>query len=814
MFKDMKLAKRMYSQFALAIMPLVVVILYQVLAVSDLPARMDKALATYDTGLQASSNYKSFLDGVDAAVDTGDFSKKSLQTLADAKEKIDALAKAAPSDDILAAKASIQKIQSALAAKNALTSIVPLKSHISGVDAALGTSIAEIKTRLSDMVHEDERSNQRREGVTLAVVGATLLLLVFIIRSIVLGITRPLSQAVQIAQDVAAGKLDSAVKVESKDETGQLLSSLSDMRAVLGKFQVEQAEMARRHAAGAIDHAMPAQSLPGAYGDMAASINSLVKAHMDVKFRLVDLVDAYARGNFDLEMETLPGLKQRVTNSARAARLQLQKAADAAIANERVVQALNKANTNVMIANVNNDIIFMNDAVCAMMQHNESELRKSLPQFDANTLIGKNIDVFHKNPAHQRGILSALAATYSTQIQVGNLHFGLVANPIVDARGDRLGTVVEWTDRTAEVSVEREVAAVVQAAAVGDFSQRLGVEGKTGFFAGLSVGMNRVMETSEQGLTDVADLLAAFAEGDLTTRIHRDYQGLFGKVKVSANSTAENLTRVLSQVRDAADALTGAASQVSATAQSLSQAASEQASSVEETSSQIASMSASITQNSDNAKVTDGMAAKASKEATDGGHAVGQTLAAMKLIATKIGIVDDIAYQTNLLALNAAIEAARAGEHGKGFAVVAAEVRKLAERSQQAAKEISDLAGNSVSTAERAGKLLDEIVPTIQKTSQLVQEITTASGEQNESVVQIGGAMGQLSKATQQNASASEELASTSEELSHQAEQLQSSIAFFRTGDEIPPFPNRREASTIGRRMQSMQLSTAGRTEH
>jgi methyl-accepting chemotaxis protein len=195
-------------------------------------------------------------------------------------------------------------------------------------------------------------------------------------------------------------------------------------------------------------------------------------------------------------------------------------------------------------------------------------------------------------------------------------------------------------------------------------------------------------------------------------------------------------------------------------------------------------MSASIGQNSDNARVTDGMATKASKEATDGGGAVSETVKAMKQIAAKIGIVDDIAYQTNLLALNAAIEAARAGEHGKGFAVVAAEVRKLAERSQEAAKEIGDLASASVSTAERAGKLLDEIVPSIQKTSELVQEIAAASSEQSDSVTQIGGAMGQLSKATQQNASASEELAATSEELSGQAEQLQQSVAFFNIGDD------------------------------
>ena len=452
--------------------------------------------------------------------------------------------------------------------------------------------------------------------------------------------------------------------------------------------------------------------------------------------------------------------------------------------NTRIKNALDKCTTNVMIADASNQIVYMNDTVSEMMKRNEAELRKSLPNFNASKLIGEVIDVFHKNPAHQRGMLSSMSSTFRTQIKVGDLYFGLIANPIVDTKGGRVGTVVEWSDRTAEVGVENEVADIVKAASQGDFAQRLATAGKTGFFANLATNMNQLLDTSEQGLTDVADVLAAFAEGDLSQRIERDYAGLFGKVKESANSTADNLARVMGEVRAAADALTGAANQVSATAQSLSQSASEQASSVEETTASIDQMSASISQNSDNAKITDGMATKASKEAGDGGQAVTQTVAAMKQIAQKISIVDDIAYQTNLLALNAAIEAARAGEHGKGFAVVAAEVRKLAERSQEAAKEIGDLASNSVDTAERAGKLLGEIVPSIQKTSELVQEIAAASQEQSQSVTQIGGAMGQLSKATQQNASASEELAATSEELSGQAEQLQQSVAFFKLGGE------------------------------
>ncbi len=521
-----------------------------------------------------------------------------------------------------------------------------------------------------------------------------------------------------------------------------------------------------------------------------------------------------------------------------------------ALDNTRVRTALDGCTTNVMIADRDGVIVYLNRSVADMLARNEAELRKSLPRFDAARLVGENFDVFHRNPAHQRNLLEHLRTTHRTEIKVGALHFSLIATPILDAAGNRAGTVVEWKDRTGEVQVERDVSAVVAAAAQGDFSGRIATEGKDGFFLQLSERINQLLGTADTGLADVARVLAALARGDLAERVTADYGGAFGRLKDDANQTVQTLDRVLgemnaslgamasgdlthvldkpmpgvfetlresvnatlarlqqviTEVRSNAESLASAATQISGTSQSLSQGANEQAASVEETSASVEQMTASIGQNAENAKVTDGMARKAAGEATEGGQAVGKTVEAMKSIANKIGIIDDIAYQTNLLALNAAIEAARAGEHGKGFAVVAAEVRKLAERSQVAAQEIGELASGSVKTAESAGALLAEIVPAIRKTSDLVQEITAASDEQSTGVAQINTAMSQLTQLTQQNAAGSEELAATAEEMTAQAEKLRQLMAFFRTdeGEAVPAaaareLPRRQAAPAAG----------------
>jgi methyl-accepting chemotaxis protein len=281
-------------------------------------------------------------------------------------------------------------------------------------------------------------------------------------------------------------------------------------------------------------------------------------------------------------------------------------------------------------------------------------------------------------------------------------------------------------------------------------------------------------------LAQAVDFAQRIAEGDLTARLPRAHRDETGLLLTSMNGMSERLCGMIGEVLEGARSLAAASTQVSATTQSLAQGTSEQASCIEETSTNLEQMLASIRRSTENSHQVAKMATSGARDTEESGRAVGATVEAMKSIAGRISIIEEIAYQTNLLALNAAIEAARAGEHGRGFAVVASEVRKLAERSREAAREISAQATASVTQAERTGQVLEALVPSIRKTAELVQEVATASREQNEGVAQISKAMSQVELVTQRNSAASEELASTAEELASQAEALRQTVSVFR----------------------------------
>ncbi len=329
---------------------------------------------------------------------------------------------------------------------------------------------------------------------------------------------------------------------------------------------------------------------------------------------------------------------------------------------------------------------------------------------------------------------------------------------------------------------------LIRAAADGELDKRADASLFVGGWNKLVTGVNDTVTNIVGPLMVTAGYLDKVSKGIIPAGITDTYKGQYNVIKDNINSMVEKLGEVVTEVQGAIDNVSTGAQEMSATAQQMSQGATEQAASAEEISSSMEQMAANIRQNTDNAMQTEKIAVKSSSDAMEGGKAVTKTVEAMKEIATKISIIEEIARQTNLLALNAAIEAARAGEHGKGFAVVASEVRKLAERSQEAAAEISQLSTTSVAVAEQAGDMLNKMLPDIQKTAELVQEVSASSKEQDTGAEQINKAIQQLDQVIQQNAGAAEEMASTTEELSSQAEQLKSTISFFslETGGQRP----------------------------
>ncbi len=313
----------------------------------------------------------------------------------------------------------------------------------------------------------------------------------------------------------------------------------------------------------------------------------------------------------------------------------------------------------------------------------------------------------------------------------------------------------------------------------GELSKRITTEYQ-GDFDAVKQAANSTAIVLQELFKEAGDVLEAMSNGDMMQRIKKDFVGDFAAIKTATNSVADKLQQIVSRVNSGVVEISSASTQVNASSQSLSQGATEQASSLEETSAALEEMSGSVAESAKNAQKTNDLANESASMAIDGGEAVTKTVEAMRTIAEKISIIEDIAYQTNLLALNAAIEAARAGEHGKGFAVVAAEVRKLAKRSQTSALEISTITTDSVKVSEKAGELIGNVVPKIQETAELIKDIANAAKEQDIGLGQINTAMTQLDQVTQTNAASSQEMASASEELNEQASSLSQMMSFFK----------------------------------
>ncbi|HWP26609.1 MAG TPA: methyl-accepting chemotaxis protein [Xanthobacteraceae bacterium] len=469
------------------------------------------------------------------------------------------------------------------------------------------------------------------------------------------------------------------------------------------------------------------------------------------------------------------------------------------VLNFRVRTALDTVRTSVMIADDQYNIMYMNNSIKDMFREIEGELRKHLPQFDSSRLIGVNMDIFHKNPAHQRKLLDTLTGTYEGHITIGNVRLDVVATAVIDKNGKRSGTVVEWRNVTAEKAIETEVDGIVQAAVAGDFSRRVALEGKKGFMLNLANGINALCENTAKALSDIVDMMGALASGDLTKRITADYQGMFAKLKGDTNAMAERISATIAEIKASAREVTNAAAEISASTTDLSQRTEEQAASLEQTSASMEEIAATVKKNAENAQQANQSAAGTREVADRGGQVVAKAVEAMarieessRKISDIIGVIDEIARQTNLLALNAAVEAARAGEAGRGFAVVASEVRSLAQRSSQAAKDIKDLITNSngqvkegVELVNRAGTALNEIVESIKKVAAIVSDIAAASSEQATGLEQINKALAQMDEVTQQNSALVEQNAATAKTLEQQAKAMDSRVAFFRIDSSV-----------------------------
>lgn len=457
-----------------------------------------------------------------------------------------------------------------------------------------------------------------------------------------------------------------------------------------------------------------------------------------------------------------------------------------AVENGRIKQALDNVSTNILVADTNDTIIYINQSFSTALNTLETDIRRKIPQFSANSVLGSNTNQ----------LLSQQTISSDSIIRLGSHTFTVVSSPVSNESGQQIGTVTELIDRTQQLAVEQEVQTIVDSAQAGDLAVRVDLHSKDGFFYTLSEAINHLMEVNQSVIDDTVKVLGALANGNLNQRIETDYQGAFNDLKTNANETASKLTEIIRNIQANSEQLLADSEEISQGNQDLSQRTESQAASLEETASSMAEMTGTVRQSADNAQRATKLATTATSLAEQGGNVVNQAISAMakikassRKISEIIIVIDEIAFQTNLLALNAAVEAAHAGEEGRGFAVVASEVRELAQRSADAAREIKGLIKESVdevdggtALVDESGDALEQILVSVNKVSEIIVEISSANQEQATGIEQVNLAVSRMDSTTQKNAALVEEVAASSEALQQQANELKNLIAFFDIG--------------------------------
>ncbi len=659
---------------------------------------------------------------------------------------------------------------------------------------------------------------------TLIITLIVLAIIGMIVWRLTNGLSSMLNSAVNVAETVAKGERAQVSNLERKDEVGSLMRALERMQSeLISGFEQRERDTAR--ITQALDEASTSlmladsnlniiyknQSVKQLFAkleeELTAQIGgfdaseimsqnidmSALRESVDIQINLADkTLNIIANPVFDANKERIG----TVVEWKDLTEILKKQEAEQITANEnaRIRQALDNVSSSVMLADAERKIIYANGAVINLLREAQDDLRKELSQFDVDTMVGKSIDIFHKNPSHQIKMLDSLSDTHEAKISVGGRSMRLTLNPVKDSTGNRLGTVVEWLDQTQEIAMQDEIDSIIAAANNGQLDKRIVLEGKEGFFKQVSNGLNTLLNKTSSFVDDMDNIFGAMAEGDLTQVITNEYRGKFDEIKSNANQSVKRVTEIMSEIQEASSNVHLSANEVSQGSDDLSRRTESQASSLEETASSMEELTATVKQTSESAIKANELASKAKAQAQSGSQVVHQAVKAMSDILDSsnkindiISVIDEIAFQTNLLALNAAVEAARAGEQGRGFAVVASEVGTLSHRSAAAAKEIKDLIRESLTKVDsgsvlvnQSGQTLSEIVSAVDKVALVISEVSKATQEQNNGISQINRAISEMDEMTQQNAAMVEESSAASRSMSDEANKMNSMITFFK----------------------------------